>query len=154
MLIRFKMTPRSVFKMWGWGVSLKWCTCALRPTSFEAKQMYRGSAHPLFSRTHSASSFPFIFSFKLLSKPMYDPPTPLSLSLSLSLPLSFKKNLGSWAFTEIKHIFLYYVYKNAFPPKWQCVLSQSCLRVPELVTCRVSTSSFLPSFMPPFLLML
>lgn len=44
---------------------------------------------------------------------MYDPtPTPLSLSL----PLSFKKNPGSREFTEIKHISLYYVYKNASPP--------------------------------------
>lgn len=44
---------------------------------------------------------------------MYDPtPKPLSLSLSLS----FKKNPGSREFTEIKHISLYYVYKNAPPP--------------------------------------
>lgn len=76
---------------WGVGVSLKRWTCALRSPSLEAKQKYRGSAHPLLSHTHTASSFPLIFSFKTATKTHIRPPPPhhfLSLSLVFLFPPS------------------------------------------------------------------
>lgn len=157
MLIRLKVTPRSMIKMRGGGSAWNDIHAQsdhphLRPS--------RSTKAALILCSHSLTPLLLFLWFSALNCyqiPCMTPtPTPLSLSLSyfLSLPLSFRKNPGSRQFTEIQHISLYYVYKNAFPPKWQCVLSQSCLLVPGLVTCRVSTSSFLPSFLSPFLLML
>lgn len=74
---------------------------------------------------------------KKLPKLMYD--------LSLSLRRHTGKKNGQSEFTEITHISTYYVYKRLFspPPQWKCLFSsRSCLSVPELVTCCVSTFPF------------
>lgn len=119
-------------------VGFKSYTCALTPLFHSWGQADVQRRHSASMARHVIAFFP---SLSICFKQYGTKSIVWSLASSTSL---CKKNGPSGVYWNISPSIMY--IKGFSLPQWKCLFSQSCLSVPELVTCCVSTLSFLSLF--------